>query len=173
MTTPLETESFELSESDIAELASTDAAPLRCKQPGCGTAVRKPARGRTPDYCEDHKRSANRSNKGAGGKSWPRATEIENHLTETVIALGKVTALMNPFDGEHIQSHGPKVVHELVELAKDDKTLQRYLIWLASPGKYGPLIMATGGLVGPIALNHGAMNLIPGYRKAMQEAGGE
>lgn len=159
-------EVFELEELDLtAPQTPEDTPPNRCKEPGCTNGVIKPARGRTPEYCPEHKAGANRgaSNKSkASGKSWPKAAEVEKHLTDSLVLMGKGVSFLNEVDGTIIQMQGPAVIHELVELAKDDKTLQRYLLWLASPGKYGPLLMATSGLLLPILANHNFFAIFQG-----------
>lgn len=167
--TSVAAEAFELPDTDIT--IPEDVAPLRCQHDGCTNGVTKPARGRVPKYCDVHKASNSRntgSRSNASGKSWPRAKEIETHLTDSLILMGKGVGLLNEFDGAVIQAQGPAVVTALVELAKDDKTLQRYLVWMASPGKYGPLLMACGSVVFPILMNH---NMLPGMGRDVD--GGE
>lgn len=158
--------SFELADMDLKpditnpEIdPSSDAAPNRCQQPGCTTALVKPARGRTPKFCDEHKRggTATGSKSGVSGKSWPRAQEIESILTKYVEGVGMGLMLLNPADGEIVAQGGPAIVHELVELAKTDKNMRKYLEWLATPGKYAPLTMACAGVALPIMANHGIM----------------
>lgn len=152
-------QSFELKENDIAPvltIASKDQAPLRCGAPGCTNAVVKPARGRTPKFCPEHKpTNSNRSQ--TSGRSWVRATEIENLLTQYVGGLAMGITLLNKVDGSIIAEGGPAIVHELVELAKTDKQLRKYLEWLATPGKYAPLTIAVLGVAIPMLANHGLM----------------
>lgn len=138
----------------------SDSAPLRCQLPGCTNEVTKPARGRTPKFCDDHKGSkpGTGSTKGLSGKSWPRATEIETLLTNYVIGLSFAVGFANAEDGEIIRDKAPAVVHELVVLAIDDRNLRRYLEWLATPGKYAPLTMACFSLILPILQNHGVVD---------------
>jgi hypothetical protein len=140
-----------------AVAAESDSAPQRCQLPGCTTAVTKPARGRTPKFCDEHKgsKAGPGSTKGISGKSWPRATEIENLLTNYIIGLSFGVAFVNAEDGVIIREKAPAVVHELVVLAVDDRNLRRYLEWLATPGKYAPLTMACFSLIFPILQNHG------------------
>ena len=161
--TAVNVEMFELKESDIAPefpdaepATPDDAAPLACGDPGCTNGITKPARGRTPKYCDDHKGGkANRNPPSAtSGKGWREAREIEALLNQYVIGIGTGVTFVNKFDGEVIVTSGPAVVHELVELAKSDKNLQKYLTWLATPGKYGPLLLALGGVAIPILANH-------------------
>lgn len=147
------TATFDIDEE--LELAGLDdEKPLVCGVPGCTDAVVKPARGPAPKYCPKHKRTGVRPNNksAASGKSWPKATEIESHLVETLQTSLKITTLfpVDPFYAEHTAEAAPKVIHELVELAKDDRKLQAWLTTLAAPGKYGPLSMAVFGLVGPM-----------------------
>lgn len=160
MTTAVESEMFELSESDIAPVLpdpSGDSAPLTCKQDGCTNGIIKPARGRTPKYCDEHKSAGSRSTgsrSATTGKSWSQAVEVEHLLTQYVVGVGTGVKFLNEFDGTVIVQSGPAVVHELVELAKSDKNLQKYLLWFATPGRYGPLLMAVGGVALPIMMNH-------------------
>jgi hypothetical protein len=153
--------SFELKDTDIAPTlgnATGDKAPLRCQHDGCTNAVTKPPRGRTPKFCEEHKATSSSSSRSAtSGKSWPRAVEIETILTQYVVGIGTGISLINAIDGQVIASSGPTVIHELVELAKTDKAIRKYLEWLATPGKYAPLTMAVMGLALPILGNHGML----------------
>lgn len=176
-------------EEDIAPVvpsAEDDSAPLRCQHPGCTNGIVKPARGRTPKYCEDHKtpsarNGGNRSK--ASGKTWARAVEVETHLTKytTLIALALGGAAFSigdenlsktlAADASVVATKAPPVVHELVELAKDDRNLQRVLESLAAPSKYSGLTMAVIGLVVPLLGNHG---FIPaGIAAAVAPNGGE
>lgn len=140
-----------------AVAGESDSSPLRCQLPGCTSEVTKPARGRTPKFCDDHKGSkpGTGTTKGISGKSWPRATEIENLLTNYVVGLSFTVMLFNAEDAVIIREKAPAVVHELVVLAIDDRNLRRYLEWLATPGKYAPLTMACFSLIFPILQNHG------------------
>jgi hypothetical protein len=165
-------EVFELEELDLT-VTPDDAPPLRCQSDGCTNGVVKPARGKTPAYCPDHRASASRptsSRSKASGKSWPKSAEVEKHLTDSLVLMGKGISFLNEIDGVIVQTNGPAVIHELVELAKDDKTLQRYLLWLASPGKYGPLLMACSSLILPILANH---NFFAIFQSHDDENGGE
>lgn len=160
---------------DTEPPSSTDTPPARCQQDGCTNGVVKPARGRTPKYCPEHKtpdaRTTSRSK--ASGKSWPKAAEVEAHLTEVLVFTGKGVGWLNEIDGLILQTQGPAVIHELVELAKDDKTLQKYLLWLASPGKYGPLTMACGSLIIPILANHNFFGVLSAFRPTPNPEAGE
>lgn len=163
MTTAVATEMFELAESDIAPDMPDDKAPLACQEDGCANGIVKPARGRTPKYCGEHKGAGNRSTgsrSATTGKSWSQAKEVETLLTQYVVGVGTGVKFLNEFDGTVIVQSGPAVVHELVELAKSDKNLQKYLLWFATPGRYGPLLMALGGVALPIMMNH---DLVPKF----------
>jgi hypothetical protein len=161
--TAVAAEMFELSETDIAPdfPASEDKAPLACEYTGCTNAIIKPARGRVPKFCPDHKNNKGTNSRSAtSGKSWSEAREVESLLTNYVIGIGTGVKFLNETDGTIIVLSGPAVVHELVELAKSDKNLQKYLTWFATPGKYGPLLLALGGVVIPILANH---DMIPKF----------
>lgn len=155
---------FELSETDIApELgsASSDVAPGICAKPGCVNGITKPARGRAPKYCDEHKGQRGNSSKSEStGKSWARAVEVESLLTSYVDGIGLAVSFLDEFDGKVIRTKAPAVVHELVELAKSDKTLQKYLLWMATPGRYAPLTMAVMSVAIPIMANH---DLLPKF----------
>jgi hypothetical protein len=144
------------------EAGDKDSSPLRCQKPGCSNSVTKPARGRTPKFCDEHKGSTpgtgNKS--GLSGKSWPRATEIETLLTNYVIGLAFTVGFANAEDGRIIAEKAPAVIHELVVLAIDDRNLRKYLEWLATPGKYAPLTMACFSLILPILQNHGVVDRV-------------
>lgn len=149
--------------ADLKEPVTTaeqDTAPLVCQFDGCTNGVTKPARGATPKFCPEHK-GARRPSGGkspVSNKSWPRAKEIETILNQTLGYLTIPVAFVNAEDAGILGARGPKVIHELVELAKDDKNLQHALVMIATPGKYGPITAAVLGLVVPILANH---KLIP------------
>ena len=156
------TETVDIDFSDLEDIAPVvpDVAPLVCHEPGCTNPVVKPPRGRTPRYCPEHKSGAKASSNNksrASGKSWSRATEIETHLKSSIATIGNLTEhFLDATDGALIKEYSPDIIHELVELAKDDKKLQDWLVWLSAPGKYGPLLMATMPLVTGIYFNHAA-----------------
>lgn len=171
----MSTETIDLEFSDLTDAApdisvAPDIAPLMCHEPGCTNSVVKPPRGRTPRYCPEHKSGARVSanNKSrASGKTWTRATEIETHLKSSIATIGNLTEhFLDATDGQLIKEYSPDIIHELVELAKDDKKLQDWLVWLSAPGKYGPLIMATMPLVTGIYFNHAAKAAV---RRAARE----
>jgi hypothetical protein len=154
-------------------LADSDPAPLRCGVDGCSNPIIKPARGRTPKFCDEHKgnRGTNHtsSRSKASGKSWPQAAAIETYLNSIVEFAAKPVGHFNEMDGAILALQGPNVVHELIELAKDDKQLQKYLTALASPGKYGPLMMACSSLILPIMANHNFFGLFNMFGKQNNE----
>jgi hypothetical protein len=143
--------------SDVS--ASKDVAPLRCQEPGCLAEIVKPARGRTPKFCDEHKGAkASGTKSSLTGKSWPKAKEVEALLNQYVAGLGMGVSFLNQEDGEIIVDKAPAVVHELVKLAADDKRLRTYLEFLATPGKYAPLSLACFSLILPILANHGIVD---------------
>lgn len=182
------TEAFELPEAlkegnrDRPPLrdATNDKAPVRCQYPGCTNSIEKPARGRAPKYCPEHKnqRAASGNRSATSGKVWGRATEVENVLTGYLVGGGTgLTAIgaqtrNDAFkaDGTVIRQNGPRLVHELVELAKTDDSLRKPLEWLATPGKYGPLTVALAGVIIPILGNHG---LLPQFELKPMPGGGD
>ena len=153
---------FELAETDIApELpGANDVAPGVCGKAGCTNGLTKPARGRMPKFCDEHKGQRASSKSETTGKSWPRAVEVETLLKSYVDGVGLAVSFANEFDGHIIRTKAPDVIHELVELAKSDKALQKYLLWLATPGRYAPLTMAVMGVAIPIMANH---DLLPKF----------
>lgn len=154
---------------DLEPLTPGDKAPNRCQEDGCTNGVPKPARGRPPKYCTDHRKGGaptgkaeanfNPSKSSLSGKSWPRAAEVETLLTKYVQGLGVGLRFVHEKDGDVIIAGGPDVVHELVELAKDERQLRKYLEWLTSPGKYAPLTLAVAGIAIPLMSNHGLITL--------------
>lgn len=131
---------------------ATDTEPVRCQEPGCTNEVIKPARGRTPKFCPEHKRTVG---KGATRSSWPRAAEIEKLLNTYILGIGGgLTLTKFKADGEVLVLHGSGVVHEVVELARSDKKLRHVLELLATPGRYGPLALAVMPLILGVMANH-------------------
>ena len=157
---------LEMSETDFEALAAEsadDVMPIMCAEPGCVTGIEKPARGRTPKFCAEHKPNRN-VNSAARAKSrggWAKAVEVENALillTQAAAAGLMFTALRA--DGKTLELTGPQIVHELVELAKTDKKMQVYLERITAPGKYAPLVWAVLPLCMGVAANH---NLLPQF----------
>lgn len=128
-----------------------DEEPLRCSVEGCTNAVIKPARGRTPKNCDEHRNTK----PGTGPKkSWAKATQVEAALNKYVDGLSLVVSLVNPVDGTIIAKGTPAVVHEIIELARVDPKLRKTLEAISAPGKYGPLMLALGSLALPLMVNH-------------------
>lgn len=146
-----------------------DASPNRCQFDGCDNSVPKPARGRPPKFCTDHKAGKapagkpesefNTAKSALSGKSWPKAAEVETLLKKYVETIGIGISFVHEKDGKVIIEGGPDVVTALVDLAKDERQLRKYLEWLTTPGKYAPLTLAVAGIVIPIMSNHGMIQL--------------
>lgn len=146
--------------------AAGDTAPKQCEKAGCTNGVPKTGRGRPPKFCDEHKSGAPKteekfttSKSSLSGKSWPKAAEVETLLTKYVSMLGVALQFVHEKDGQVIIIGGPDVVHELVELAKDERQLRKYLEWLTAPGKYAPLTLAVAAIVIPIMSNHGLIQI--------------
>lgn len=125
-------------------------SPPDDKAPNIGAEEPK-RRGRPPG-------SKNGSGSTNRKPSWPNAGAVEVHLTEMVNMAGTALIFVNAEDSRIILQGGPRIVHELVELAKTEPALRRYLEMSAAPGKYGPLTLAILGVMIPVMVNH---NLIP------------
>jgi hypothetical protein len=145
---------FPLADEDIPpDIEPNDDAPLRCQFDGCSNEVVKPARGRTPKFCPEHRRQASTPT-GKRSANWGRANEIENILNKYALGLSFGITLVNPVDGRIVAQGTPAVVHEIVELGRVDKQWRKYLEMIATPGKYGPLVMASLTIVIPVMANH-------------------
>lgn len=164
--------SFELDSSDTDKAPKTGAkakpaprpsgtaAPKKCEFPGCENTVQKPKTGRPPKFCPEHnggKPSPGANRSELTGKSWPEAAFVEASLNKMFALAGMGVAIANAKDGQIIAKGGPDVSKALVQLAIDDTSLRKYLMYLTTPGKYGPLIMACMGIALPIAQNHGLL----------------
>lgn len=150
-----------------------DAEPSRCQFDGCSNSVVKPARGRTPKYCPDHRKQTGTSS-GRRSAGWSAADDIERILNRYFTGLAFTVTLVNPTDGSIIAEGSEAVVHELVELGRQDKTWRKYLEMLAKPGKYGPLTIASATIIIPIMANHGLLpQFMIGTRKRETTEGGE
>lgn len=148
---------FALGDADTAPDGLTDSAKI-CGKPSCATPVTKPARGRTPKFCDEHKATRgvpDAPKKSAG--SWAAANAVENALNQMFSYAGMGLQFVNPRDGEIVATGGPAVSAALVELARSDKKLRGWLEMLAAPGKYGGLTMAVAGIVIPVLVNHGVI----------------
>ena len=151
---------LEMSDDDFDKLAAQsdgDTLPLMCAEPGCTNGIDKPARGRPAKFCPEHKptRNVNASARSKARGGWAKAVEVENALillTQAAAAGLMFTALRA--DGKTLELTGPQIVHELVELAKNDKKMQVYLERITAPGKYAPLVWAVLPLCMGIAANH-------------------
>lgn len=164
-------------DSMFMESGESDPAPNRddkptklCAEPGCSNPSALTPTGRQGKYCEVHKKSnsGTKASKPTQNRTkWAKAPEVENALNQLTnfLALGVAGLAVSAdsdalaLDAQVLNKGMPKVNHELVELAKNDPSFQKYLNWLASPGKYGALTMASLAVIVPILGNH---NLIPG-----------
>ena len=157
---------LEMSDAEFETLAgqaANDTPPLMCAEPGCVTGIEKPARGRPPKFCPEHKptRNVTATARGKARGTWAKAVEVENALlllTQAAAAGLQFTALRA--DGKTLELTGPQIVHEIIELAKSDKKMQTYLERITAPGKYAPLVWAVLPLCMGIAANH---NLLPQF----------
>ena len=155
--------------ASVAASAAGDKTPGVCAADSCTNGIPKPAggRGRPPKFCDEHKGGKtgpkqagfNSAKSSLSGKSWPKAAEVETLLTQYVNGLGIALSFVHEKDGLVIVEGGPDVVKALVELAKDERELRKYLEWLTAPGKYSPLILAVAGVAIPIMSNHGLIQL--------------
>lgn len=146
-----------------AESAAKDSDPKRCAEPGCTNAPAVTPTGRTGKYCDEHKKQSARTGQSAPRakrNGWARAAEVETALTQFVQYAGMGLQVINRVDGQIIAQGGPAVVTALVEIAKTDTKLRRYLEMAATPGKYGPLVLAVLGVVIPVMANH---DLLPRF----------
>ena len=156
--------SFEIGDDLAALMADSDTAPDGlslgpiCGKPSCPNPITKPARGRTPKFCDEHRATRgvpDAPKKNAG--SWAAANSVENALNQLFSYAGMGLQFVNPRDGEIVAAGGPAVAAALVELARSDKKLRGWLEMLAAPGKYGGLTMAVAGIVIPVLVNHGVI----------------
>lgn len=90
---------------------------------------------------------------------WLQEASVIRSLNTTIEAIGLGVGLLNQIDGNAITAGGPDLVEALVNLGRDDKRFRRYLEAMSAPGKYGPIVMATGAIALPIAANHGLFNM--------------
>lgn len=144
-----------------------DPEPRRdkvCAADGCGNEPERTPTGRLGKYCSEHKAAPKTGTRrtSTSRTKWKKAPEVRRALDQIVLFAGTGVSVIDPVDGQIIKAGGPNITEALVNLAEDDKNLQRYLEWLATPGKYGPLILATAGVVIPILANHGMIPTIPG-----------
>jgi len=123
--------------------------------------IETPKRG--PGRPKGYSPTKDKAPKGASprGNTWVNAKSIEVSLNETIMGIGLGVKLLNSFDGETIISGAPKLSSALVDLATNDPRYRKYLESASAPGKYGPLIMAVGGIALPIAMNHGLFDPKP------------
>ncbi|MHB1357049.1 MAG: hypothetical protein ACYCZF_13860 [Anaerolineae bacterium] len=91
---------------------------------------------------------------------WPAAAAVEAALNSYVSGAGMIITMVNPVDGEIIAENSAGVIKELIELGRVDRKLRKVLERLATPGKYGPLMVACSPIVIGIAANH---NLLPQF----------
>lgn len=161
-----------LSDDDVppadSESTENDTAPLRCEIDGCHNTLTYSGRGRRPKRCDEHKRNTGDGKRSSG--NWSRANEVENALSKYVDGIAFGIKMIHPADGEVIAVGGPAIAHELVELGRIDKTWRKTLERCAAPGKYGPLTLASLGVLLPIMVNHG---LLPQFQIPTDSGKGE
>lgn len=143
----------------------------------CGKALT----GKQRRFCAEHSRN---TTTGTGSKpratrrGWKDAGRVESNLTDLVTTIAGGLLFLpdgSPLqkDGDTLYKFGPKVAHELVVLADDDPRMRKILERLAAPGKYGPLVIALGGLALGLAANHGLLPKSVGDAINAFTAGGE
>lgn len=156
---------------DTLPSAETDSLPSRPSQDGnicpvCGEPILSTGRGRPAKMHPECRKSSGSADKNSSPASaprksagnWPMAATVENALNDLFSYAGMGLTLVNPADGSAVAAGGPAVSKALVDLGRTDKKLRRYLEMVATPGKYGPLILASLGIIVPVMVNH---NLIP------------
>lgn len=144
---------------DLPPEPSLDIAPLVCAYEGCTNGLTKPARGRTPKFCDEHKKTGSTPS-GKRAANWPMASTVESVLIKYLNGLGGAVSFINPVDGSLIASGAENVAHEVVELARADKKLKAFLEKIATPGKYGGVALAVAPIVIGILVNH---NILPQF----------
>jgi len=151
-----------LSADDIPpEPDSSDVPPLRCEHDGCQNTLTYSGRGRRPKFCEEHKKTNTSTGTGTGKRSaWPKGDAVEKNLAKLLNWSAAGITFINPADGKVIAKGGPAVAHEVVEIARQNKSWRPYLEWIAAPGKYGPLTFALAAMLIPVMVNH---NLLPQF----------
>lgn len=145
--------------------AAKDETPRLCGEPGCTNEVVKGARGPAPKFCPEHKPATRaKSATATNRRGWANGANVEKNLVASVEVMAGALLFLphgSPLylDGSALYASGPKIVHELVVLAEEDKRLRATLEKLAAPGKFGPLVLACGSLILTVTANHG---LLPG-----------
>lgn len=115
----------------------------------------------SPDNPESPNVKPDRSPRGhrSVGPVWKEAAAIEKTLTSTIESLGLGVGFINKIDGEIIGEGAPALAKALVDLATVDPRYRKMIAGASAPGKYGPLLMAIGGIGFPIMKNHAAIAL--------------
>lgn len=158
---------------DAAASSGADALPDPTDNTGAGNGkfcevCGKPLHGRQRKRCDEHARDTNSTtgtkSQGVPGRrrGWKDAGRVESNLSELVTTIAGGLLFLpdgSPLqkDGATLYTFGPKVAHELVVLADDDPRMRKILERLAAPGRYGPLVIALGGLMLGLAANHGLL----------------
>jgi len=121
----------------------------------------KPRKGRPPGAKNKISSTSDKAPRGpkAPRAQWPEEASVVRSLNTSLEAIGLGVSLLNKVDGEAIISGSPDLVEALVNLGRDDKRFRRYLEAMSAPGKYGPIIMASGSILLPIAANHGLFTM--------------
>lgn len=160
--TPVADNVFRIPNSEIPD---DDAPPDRnagaiCQFPGCDIPVTKPARGRSPKFCDEHRGTKSGSGAASGSSlpNWSKAPTVQAALEKYFNGLAFAIQLVNPEDGRIIASGSADVATALVNLGRQDKQWRKWLEKASAPGKYGELMLALGfGIVVPIMANHGLL----------------
>ena len=97
--------------------------------------------------------------------SWPEGNAIQASFTDTLQGIGLLVEKVNKDDGQSIYKGASKLSEALVDLARKDPRYRKYLEKGSQPGKYGPIIMASGSILLPIAMNHGLLDGLFGPKK--------
>lgn len=141
----------------VRDGGNNDAEPLRCQHPGCTNSVTKPARGRTPKFCDDHKSTSPKST-GTRQASWPKAEQVQTALAFYLSLMGAGVSFIDPFDGRCIAKGKDDVAREIVTLCRPNSKARKVLEAIALPGRYADLAAALVPVIVPMLAHH---NLIP------------
>lgn len=143
----VETEPPEFDEQPSS--AETAADPLTCEV--CGTALEYSGRGRKPKRCPEHRRQTTNTARR------PAIENLHKELATTVYAVGRIVAMLEPYDGTCIQNGAMPLADALTNVAANDPKVRRALEHAMASMGWGQVIIAVVAIVAPILAHHGML----------------
>ena len=140
--------------------APIDVEFIEPSEPVVESADSAPKRGRGRPRGQAHFNRTSPPKPTTPKNIWPAGAGIQASLTTTFEALGMAVGLLNAIDGAAIANGASSLSAALVNLARNEPKYRKFLTFSSVPGNYLPIVLALGGIITPIAINHNLFGLL-------------